>query len=550
MVCFIDFVRSIFSFDEDFSIPSELKALALGELGPFRWLRLAVRSAHKGKPHGSISVHEAIVDAFPKSVKGLTMLYPHIEHHGAAGGVTGCHQLHMDAYSGLLIDCGLFQRTEVSSGGRAGAVLLDINFRLAGVKALVATHVHIDHAGRLPWLLAAGFDGPIICSEPSARLLPFALEHVFRLGMNADQKQIERYIKPVEQRLQPLAYNQLFTLQESEQHVEIDLSYPASGEQKRIVFSGDLGVALAPLLTPPSSPERADVLVLESTCGDRLHEGRYDRRQRHQAVVEQAPADKGAVLIPAFSIGRTQELLYELEEIIHSQTQTPMEEATAVGNASVQLTPTNWPELPIILDSPLACRFTEAHRKLQPCWNRERVDAGRGPLDFDNLLTIDSHADHIAVVNHLTQTARADIVIAGGGTCSGGRIVNNLKAMLGDKRHSFLFVGYRDKDTPGQIIQQYGSKGGYVELDGERYDIRAGITSIGGYSAHADQKGLFDFVTEMKEAPTEIRLVHGEQRAKRAVAKRLGVVDVLSSSRIENMETFSDTVHRSFQLWK
>lgn len=206
------------------------------------------------------------------------MLYPHIEHHGAVDGVTGsCHQLHMDADSSLLIDCGLFQGAEVSSGGRAGVGLLDIDFPLAGVKALVATHVHIDHVGRLPWLLAAGFDGPIICSEPSARLLPITLEDAFRLGMNADQKQIERYIKLVEQRLQPLAYNQRFTLQESEQlsarvrlqraghilgsaYVEIDLSYPASGEQKRIVFSGDLGAAHAPLLTPPSSPECADVL--------------------------------------------------------------------------------------------------------------------------------------------------------------------------------------------------------------------------------------------------------------------------------------------------
>lgn len=135
--------------------------------------------------------------------------------------------------------------------------------------------------------------------------------------------------------------------------------------------------------------------------------------------------------------------------------------------------------------------------------------------------TVDSHADPIAVVNHLTQTARPAIVIAGGGMCSGGRIVNYLKAMLGDKRHNVLFVGYQAQGTPGHAIRTYGPKGGYVELDGERIDIRAGITSIGGYSAHADQKGLVEFVTGMQQWPTEIRVVHGVEGAKRALAAKL-----------------------------
>ena len=136
-------------------------------------------------------------------------------------------------------------------------------------------------------------------------------------------------------------------------------------------------------------------------------------------------------------------------------------------------------------------------------------------------LTIDSHSDHQRIVNHLTQTARPAIVIAGGGMCSGGRIVNYLKAMLGDKRHNVLFVGYQAKGTPGHAIQTYGPKGGYVDLDGERIDIRAGITNIGGYSAHADQKGLVEFVTGMQQWPTEIRVVHGEGKAKQALADQL-----------------------------
>jgi len=135
--------------------------------------------------------------------------------------------------------------------------------------------------------------------------------------------------------------------------------------------------------------------------------------------------------------------------------------------------------------------------------------------------TVDSHADPIAVVNHLTQTARPAIAIAGNGMCSGGRIVNYLKAMLHDPRHDVLFVGYQAQGTPGHAIQQYGPRGGYVDLDGERFDIQAKVTSIGGYSAHADQKGLVEFVTGMQPWPTEIRMVHGEEGAKQQVANAL-----------------------------
>ena len=562
------------------------------------------------------------------------MRYPRIQHHGAKDGVTGsCHQLDMNASTGLLVDCGLFQGDDASIPGGEGGSRLPIDFPLDTIKALVVTHVHIDHVGRIPYLLAAGFAGPILCSEASAKLLPIVLEDAFKLSFSRDQQRIERYIDIVESRLVALPYQHWFTLVDTDElnarirlqraghiigsaYVEIDLNYPQAGESKRIVFSGDLGAPHAPFLMPPQSPERADILVLESTYGDRIHEDRQTRRQRLEAVIEQALQDQGTVLIPAFSIGRTQELLYELEEIIHTRSvgasslanmfpsETVPASSTSVGASllannnsdhlplplgeragvrgretmpengitsestgvrgnetspaissdaeqpplpqreragergqktaqnetplaeshSPEQTTTNWPELPIILDSPLASRFTAAYRELKPFWNqeaRDRVQSGRRPLAFEQLITIDSHSDHQRIVNHLTQTARPAIVIAGGGMCSGGRIVNYLKAMLGDKRHNVLFVGYQAKGTPGHAIQTYGLKGGYVNLDGERFDIRAGISSIGGYSAHADQKGLVEFVTGMQQWPTEIRVVHGEQRAKEALAEAL-----------------------------
>ncbi|MPT17408.1 MAG: MBL fold metallo-hydrolase [Pseudomonas sp.] len=472
------------------------------------------------------------------------MRYPSIVHHGAVTGVTGsCHQLQMDHEHALLIDCGLFQGAETSPEGRANAANLAIDFSLDGIRALVATHVHIDHVGRIPYLLAAGFKGPILCSEPSAKLLPIVLEDAFKLGFSRDQAKVERYLKLIEQRIVALPYKTWFNLVDSEQltarirlqraghilgsaYVEVDLHYPLTGERKRVVFSGDLGAPHAPILPAPKAPQRADILVIESTYGDRLHEDRRNRRKRLEQVLEQALADQGTVLIPAFSIGRTQELLYELEDILHRRAQRnqpplPGGERVGVRGGARAI---DWQSLPIILDSPLASRFTRVYRELEPFWDAEalaRVRSGRKPLAFDNLLTVDSHQAHLAMVNRLVQTAQPAIVIAGNGMCSSGRIVNYLKAMLGDARHNLLFVGYQAEGTPGRQIQRFGPKGGFVEMDGQRYAIRAQVHTIGGYSAHADQKGLVGFVTRMRHWPSEVRIVHGDPASKLALANAL-----------------------------
>lgn len=199
-------------------------------------------------------------------------------------------------------------------------------------------------------------------------------------------------------------------------------------------------------------------------------------------------------------------------------------ETPETNTATLPAPETNWPELPIILDSPLASRFTAAYRELKPFWSQEalgRVESGRRPLGFEQLIKVDSHDAHMRMVQHLARSARPAIVIAGNGMCSGGRIVNYLKAMLGDTRHNVLFVGYQAAGTPSQAIQIYGPKGGYVDLDGERFDIRAGVASIGGYSAHADQQGLVEFVTGMQQWPTEIRIVHGERAVKQQLSSQL-----------------------------
>ena len=460
------------------------------------------------------------------------MEYPVLSHHGGTRGVTGsCHQLHLDPSTSLLVDCGLEQGAEAAPGAETASLGFDVQ----GIEALVVTHVHLDHVGRIPALLAAGYRGPILCSEPSARLLPLVLEDAYKLNVSSEPVQVARYLDFVRGLIVPLPFEHWHTLVErpglacrirlqraghllGSAYVECDMQHGQANS--RYVFSGDLGACGNPLLRPLQPPERADVLVLESTYGDRLHAHAGDRRQRLEAAIDRALADKGTILIPAFSLGRTQELLYELEDILHRK--------ALLGSAGPgpDGDPLDWSQLPIILDSPLAQRITRVYRDQHDYWNAEakaRLAEGRDPLGFNQLISVDTHARHQQVVNYLKSTGRPAIVIAGNGMCSGGRIVNYLKAMLGDPRHEVVFVGYQAKGTPGAVIQASEGAQGFVQidLDGQMYEICAKVVTVGGYSGHADQAGLVNFVQGMWESPGTIVLVHGEQRAKVALKQAL-----------------------------
>ncbi|MGY8878136.1 MAG: MBL fold metallo-hydrolase, partial [Pseudoalteromonas sp.] len=338
-----------------------------------------------------------------------------ILHHGAVNGVTGsCHELIINEQTSVLVDCGLFQ-------GEDSKADLSIEFDVTHVTALIVTHCHIDHVGRIPYLLAAGFKGPIFTSIASASLLPLVIEDALKVGVTRDLKIIAACLSLLNKRIVAVDYKTWFELPckapdkakarfqraghiLGSAYVEIDVTNNDNNKH-RVVFSGDLGAPYTPLLPSPKPPYKADTLVIESTYGDKNHQGRKERTQTLKNIIERAVADNGVVLVPAFSIGRTQELLYELEQLIHSSSKK-----------------SKWRDIHVILDSPMAANFTEQYKNFKHLWDSEakrKVANGRHPLDFKNLTTVDSHKEHMAVINYLSTRQTPAIILAASGMCTG-----------------------------------------------------------------------------------------------------------------------------------
>jgi metallo-beta-lactamase family protein len=287
-----------------------------------------------------------------------------IIHHGGAKGVTGsCHELFIDHKRSILIDCGLFQGNDVSRT-RTETEQLKIDFPIEHIEALIVTHCHIDHVGRLPYLLMAGFEKKIICSVATAQLIPLVLEDALKIGFTRDTKLIASFLRKVETLLMPLPYGKWVALAGCKIRLQpaghilgsafVEIKTGSGSQSHTTVFSGDLGAPHTPLLPAPKSPYRADTLVLESTYGDKIHPGRKERVKTLQTRIESCFKNRGTILIPAFSIGRTQELLYEIEQIIHRQGKR----LAAQGIA--------WEDLDIIVDSPLANKLSEVYKTSFP----------------------------------------------------------------------------------------------------------------------------------------------------------------------------------------
>lgn len=438
-----------------------------------------------------------------------------LSHLGAEHSVTGsCHLLQVGNNLSILIDCGL------AMGDDFIAPFSDWPVPPADIDYLFLTHAHIDHIGRVPDLIDAGFDGEILCSHPTKALLIPMLHDAMGFSKRS-RDEVKRLEAAIDELSWGFEYQQSFRLKKGIQfklgragHIlgsSFILFTLPNGDAKpyRILFSGDLGCKGSPILCDPDTPDACDLLIMESTYGDRNHEDRSERVERLEHVLRKALSDGGKVFIPAFSLGRTQELIYEIDRILAAEKNHAHAQATSLNG------------IPVFVDSPLGLEITKIYSSLSEFWDKESqalLKEGDHPIDFKHLFSVRSYRDHQKV---LTVPGPA-IIIAGSGMCSGGRIIDHLEEGLSDEKNDVLFVGYQARGTLGRDILKYGPrKNGYARINGEKVFINAKVHRLSGYSAHADQRGLVDWVEGMAERPGGIRLVHGEDEARSALQKVL-----------------------------
>ena len=433
-----------------------------------------------------------------------------LEFFGAAGEVTGsCHILRV-AGRQLLLDCGMIQ------GGHDAPARnrLPFPFDAAAIDAVVLSHAHIDHCGRLPLLVKRGYRGPIYTNKACADLVPILLRDSASLALRDAQRSEERSeplydLEDVETTLaqiKPIPYD---TQRELLPGVEVrvrdaghilgsssvELWASEGGVRRKLVFSGDLGQYDTPILKDPFKFESADLVLMESTYGDRLHRGREDTERELGGILAQAARDGGNVIVPAFAIGRSQELLYLL--------------AKHYGEWHL----TRWK---IFLDSPMAIAASRVYWNNPDRFDEETTrlrETFRGMPPLPNLVLSESPDDSRAI-NHLRSGA---LIIAGSGMANGGRVLHHLKHNLERPECHVVIVGFQ---APGTLGRQLVDRQPEVRIHGQRVRCLAQVHTLGGLSAHGDQDDLLRWYDSFNGHPP-VYLVHGEVTSAEALAAKL-----------------------------
>jgi metallo-beta-lactamase family protein len=442
-----------------------------------------------------------------------------IHFHGAASDVTGAAFQLTTRRASVLVDCGLYQ------GSRQTVAKNRTIPRLARgrVDAVVVSHAHLDHIGRLPLLSKRGYTGPIFGTRPTFDLGRVIMRDALRLQLGdlerenrrrklANQTPLEplydeQDVKRLGPLLRPVRYDARVDIAPgvSARFVDaghilgaasIELTVEEDGRTKTVVFSGDLGPRGAPLLRDPVPFEHADVVVMESTYGDRNHRSLQETALEAREIVRRAIEAKAKILVPVFAIGRTQLLLYLLAGAFRRKTLAPF---------------------PIYVDSPMAVAATRIYGQ-----NTEIFDAeARAMLDAGELRrglgTVHPCAS-AAKSRALNTVAGPCMIMAGSGMCSGGRIVHHLRHNLDRPETAVLIVGYQ---SPGSLGRRLVDGQKTVTIFGEKVPVRASIHTLGGFSAHAGQDELVQWFASMAPAQPQLILTHGEDRARQALARRI-----------------------------
>jgi metallo-beta-lactamase family protein len=443
----------------------------------------------------------------------------------------------------MLLDCGMAQ------GRRQEANRLNSEFPFnpESIEAVVLSHAHLDHSGKLPMLVKNGFHGSIFSTSATRDLCSAMLADSASL-QEMDAKYVNRqnekqglpFIKPLYNMHDVAGTLRLFQTVEFRRALEIlpgirmtfrnaghilgsaslalEIAEGRGSEKKvtTLAFTGDLGRKGAAVVRDPDIIDRADVLITESTYGGRSHGPMNEAQKNLARVVSETANNGGLLIIPAFAVGRTQDVVYHLHELMESK---------------------EIPSMPVYVDSPLATNITEIFRQHPECFDEETEqllmqDGGEDPFGF-NMLQYTHSTEESKKLNNIRRPA---IIISASGMCEGGRVLHHLRRNIDDPNTTILFVGFQAENTLGRKLLR-GDK--TARIYGEEYRVRARMEQIDGYSAHADERELLDFISAIPSKPKHVFVVHGEPDAAAAMAAgvlRLGIENVAIPVRGDRFE--------------
>jgi metallo-beta-lactamase family protein len=446
--------------------------------------------------------------------------------YGATEGVTGSCYLLETSHSRILLECGLIQGSRDQEQTNNKPFPFDVH----KLDAVVLSHAHLDHSGRIPKLVADGYTGSIYMTHATCELLEILLKDAAFIEQRDTEWENKHRDRTGKQKISPL-----FTIDDVidslslrigveydlrlkiNQDIEIcfrdaghilgsaivEIFIHDSGKVKKLVFSGDLGNGYAALLPDPEIIDHADILLLESTYGDRDHRSMSQTLSEFEEIVTHETSRDGNILIPSFAVGRTQEIIFRLGELYQQD---------------------KLPQQAVYLDSPMAIAATEVYHRYQDTFNREDraslLHSESGSLHtFLPILKYSRTAEESMAINNIKNGA---IIIAGSGMCNGGRIRHHFKHNLWRSNTHVIIVGFQVMGTPGRALVD-GAKS--FSIGKEKISVNAIIHTLGGFSAHADQTQLINWASNFNNPRPKLYLVHGETKAKIALSSLLSKKD-------------------------